>query len=1385
MEAVVIDVTDENFESALAANAAMDDERTEDDFDNLSVTDEIPDGILPQDKFTTEFIERAFSQSDDAPKAPPRLRRSATSTPRPESQQDQVKSSEDSFYSMAQKPKSQSDDHSSSSGPKSESFATARDEPSSKKRSGSKKDEPAFQVAAIEVSKSADNSLKEDLSTGSKEGKPKTKKSRSRSSSLDKSKKRRSKKSKSPGSVSSLSSDKDEAEAKNKAEMEKIDKTINLLEKSKKLQEGLATIELQTALDFSAQKQMPPEFSSTAQKLQIEIAAIEKDIEKSGSPAPENLQKLAQTAKKFNADLEVAPKPSGLLAKTFDVIVATTKEFCTDVAQAIQDVVIEPVLNVQGIEETSTFEDLQRGLMEAARQLSPEAPESEHFLRKPPQLVKQLSGEKPLLVLAESTRNIKKAVMEKQSSLESEHSIDLEQVNRIEALSECNKTFEHALELIEKHSNFEFENEADQPAVVMAVAQCSRELHKAIQLIEEQAALEISVTNEASELQTLAQSAKELQEALLQVEMDMQIQPDLLYGDNRFENVLSETGIKSMSMSELSHTLAQQMGPEAIRPLVSTQATALEPEAVSLAQEKTKTASGAMKKHTIEKNAAVSNVVQTVEEGQSMSLSYQGDEATLAAQEDISVKKATAITSAQNILDSTKPTPEEKITSAKATQLVESCLATGVQDSKLILEERDVSISEIQQTMASANIEQCLVASSTQHTDVFEERDKSIITGEKPKFEKATGKLEQCFEAGIQRSDIALEERDVSIADNNILKTAKAARGIEPCLESGVQSSEAIFEERDVSIASAKIDSAVATKNIESCLQTGVQSADTLLEDRDVSIASGRSQESQKAVASIEPCLATGVKHRDTVLEERDVSIGSEKLHQPTKATQSIELCLQTGVQAEANVYEERDVSIASQTSAKLKKASKTIEEGFVTGVVGQAAIFEERDISLSTQSGATSLETLAQSVEEFHRGVATIQQQVILDASLESMSEHASLTQLKALAKSAGTFHNALLQVEEQIVMESQEPRQEEPVLSALAEAKMAFESGIALIEQQIVMEGCDKTISEETRLETLAQSAKEFQRGLLLIEKQVVMETSTDLEEKKDCTNLNTLATNLQEMQKGLAFIEQNIIMHDSQDPTTMTSEAFTTAAESYELKGLDYDIDPKLQIMDPTSDDSSLADVISMDERSSASKFSMAQDKLNLKDDDSVASILASQHKDTSENVFSLLEEELSDSQSKAENAEKLSQDIADRSRSVSAAQSPHSSRRDLDKSMEDLPQSESYKEYKEMLNREKEAKSSVNLQRLMEQYPEDVVLKLAREKEESDAAAKKAREMALEKMIEKREKQEALLLQHGLIRPRSNEGLTESSEELRGSRSSLGSAKYDEQVEEVIK
>lgn len=1338
MEAVVIDVTDENFESALAANAAADDERTEDDFDNLSVTDEIPDGILPQDKFTSEFIERAFSQSDDLPKAPPRTRRSATSTPRPESAQDQIKSSEDSYYSVAQKQsKSHADDHSSSSAPKSESFATARDsEPIIKRRSLKKKDEPAFQVAAIEVSNSAENSVKDDISVG-KEGKPKTKKSRSRSTSLDKSKKRRSKKSKSPGSVSSLSSaDKDEADAKNKAEMDKIDKTLNLLEKSKKLQEGLATIELQTALDVSSQKQMPAQFSSTAQKLQLEIAAIEKDIEKSGSPAPEKLQKLAQTASKFNADLEVAPKPSGLLAKTFDVIVATTKEFCQDVAQAVKDVVIEPVLRVEGVEDTSTFEDLQRGLMEVARQLSPEAPESEHFLRKPPQLVKQLSGEKPLLVLAESTRNIKKAVMEKQSSLESEHSIDLEQVNRIEALSECNKTFEHALELIEKHSNFEFENQADQPAVAIAVAQCSRELHKAIQLIEEQAALEVSVTNEASELQELAQSARELQEALLQVEMDMQIQPDLLYGDDRFETVLSETGIKSMSMSELNQTLAQQMTPEINRALVSAQNTALEPEATSLGIEKIDAQSGSLKKHALEKSAATSNVVHAVEEGNSINLSYQGDEATLAAERDVSVKKATAAVSAQQIMDSAKPSEVTEVHTSQATQKLESFLVSGVQEPVMVLEEREASISEMQLTQANAKLEQCLVAGQMQVTDIFEERDQSTASVVAPKLAQATEQVEQCLEAGIQRVETALEDRDSSIA-------------------------------------SMKIDTAVAHSNVEACLQSGVQSSETLLDARDTSIALER-EEGRKAIASMEPCFETSMKRSETVLEERDVSIASEKFPQQNQATESIEMCLQTGVHSVAHLLEERDVSISSAPTLKLEKASKKIEDGFVIGVVGQAAVFEEGDASMSTQSGVTSLETLAKSVEEFHRGVATIQQQVILDASLGSMTDQASLAQLKALATSASIFHDALLNVEEQIVMESQESRQDEIAVAALAEAKLAFESGIALIEQQIVLEGCDKTVSEEIRLETLAQSAKEFQRGLLLIEKQVVMESSVDFEENKDAANLNTLATNLQEMQKGLAFIEQNIILHDSQDPTTMTSEAFTTAAESYELKGLDYDVDPKLLIVDPNSDDSSLADVVSMDDRSTGSRFSLAKDNLMLKDDDSVASVLASQHKDNSENVFSLLEEELSDSKNKEKDEQHFQGDDA-KSENVSAPQSPQSSRRDLDKSTEELPQSESYKEYKEMLSRERVEKPSVNTQRLLDKYPEDVALQIARDQEEREEAARKARESALEKMIEKREKQEALLIKHGLIRPKSNEELTDSTEELRGSRTSLTSAK----------
>ncbi|XP_059475294.1 titin homolog [Neocloeon triangulifer] len=1371
MEAVVIDVTDENFESALAANAAMDDDKTEDDFDNLSITDDIPEGILPQDKFTTEFIERAFNQpGDEAPKAPPRQKRSATSTPRPESQNEQVKSSEDSFYSVAQKQsKSQADDHSSSSQPKSESYASARDtESSGKKKPSKKNDEPAFQVAAIEVSKSADSSLKEDLSSASKEGKSKAKKSRSRSSSLEKHKKRKTRKSKSPGSVGSQSSDKDDE--KQKIEIAKIDSTINLLEKSKKLQEGLATIELQTALDISAQKQMPAQFANTAKKLQIEIAAIEKDIEKSGSPATENLQKLAETANQFNADLSEAPKPSGLLAKTFDIIVSTTKEFCQDVAQAIQVVVIDPVINVQEVEQTSTFEDLQRGLMEVARQLSPEAPEiqSEYHLKKPPQLVKQLSGEKPLLVLAESTRNIKKAVMEKQSSLESEHSIDLEQVNRIEALSQCNKTFELALEFIEKHSNYEFENAADQPAVAVAVAQCSRELHKAIQLIEEQAALEKSVTNEATELQTLVESARELQEALLQVEMDMQIQPEF-YGDERFENVLSENDIKTMSISELNQAMAMQIEPEANPPIVFYQNTALEMEPKSFAATEILSAEGAQSQEAITKAIATASENQALDAGTGISMSYK-DDRTVAAEKEVSVVKETATAASQEALHSTKPTPESTVAQvAKASEVIEPCLPTSVQDVKMVMEERELSISEIQPTVATKNVESCLEVGTKNISIALEERDESIVSEQRPITATASQKIESFLEIGVQSAETALEERDASISTPAQDQKASATGSIEPCLATGVQNQDAVFEERDVSISEKRAFTAQASQNIEPHLQSAVQSHETALEDRDVSIASTEDQGITKAVESIEPCLQTGLKLAETVLEERDASIKSEFALTPAKATQSLEMCLQTGVQDVATVFEERDVSTTSGSKIKLEKAVKTVEEGFMIGVVAQEPILAEQEASISTQSGVSSLETLAQSVEEFHRGVATIQQQVILDANLESMSEHTSISQLKALAKSANIFHNHLIHVEEQIVLESQNITPDEIALSALAEAKLAFECGIALIEQQIVMEGCDKTISEENRLDTLAQSAREFQRGLLLIEKQVVLETGTDLEQK-ETTNRSALATNLQEMQKGLAFIEQNIVLHDSQDVTTMTSEAFTTAAESYELKGLDYDVNPQLQIAEPHSEDSSLADVVSMDDRSSTSHFSLAQEKEVLKDDDSVASILASQQKSVGENVFSILEEELSDSQGKAEAGEKEGQDEINE---PAEARSPSSLQRELEISTEDLVPSESFKEYKEMLYRERLSKSTnVNLQRLLDMYPEDVALKIAKEKEEADEAAQRAREMALERLIEKREQKEVEML-----KARSSESLARSTEDVRGSRTSLHSMTED--------
>ncbi|XP_065350367.1 titin homolog isoform X3 [Cloeon dipterum] len=1402
MEAVVIDVTDENFESALAAHAAVEDDKTEDDFDNLSITDEIPEGILPQDKFTTEFLDRAFTQpSEEPPKAPPRQRRSATSTPRPDSQNEQVKSSEDSFYSVAQKqPKSQSDD----SAGKSESFATAKDsESSGRKKARAKKDEPAFQVAAIEVSKSAESSLAEDLSA--KDGKPaKAKKSRSRSSSLDKTKKRRSKKSKSPGSIGSQSSDKDDE--KKKQEMAKIDSTLNLLEKSKKLQEGLATIELQTALDFSAQKQMPAQFANTAQKLQCEIAAIERDIEKSGSPAPENLHKLAQTAHRFNTDLAEAPKPTGLLAKTFDVIVETTKEFCQDVAQAIQDVVIEPVLTVQGVEQTSTFEDLQRGLQEVARQLSPEAPESEHLLRKPPQLVKQLSGEKPLLVLAESTRNIKKAVMEKQSSLESEHSIDMEQDNRIEALSQCNKTFEHALKLIEKHSNYELESSADKQAVVVAVAQCSRELHKAIQLIEEQAALEISVTNEASEMQTLLSSARELQEALLQVEMDMQIQHEIEYGDDRFESVMSE--IKSMSVTDVNQTLAQHVIDQDVHaPIFSAENVAVEhAKPVEPAQ-------GTALREDVKQSTAVVAQVETFDAGQSLSTSYRADE-TLAGQADVSVHKAAATVGAQEALVSAEPAPESAVVAqARASETLESCLPTTLQEAKTVFEERDRSISEIQATMATPLVETCLEA-GVKESSVFLESGLASLAPAKPaRVARAEESLEPCLEAGVQQAataleerdvsiseaavperaaavermevclqsvqqshettfeerrdvpiapaperaaaiesmeaclqtvqqshEIALEERDVSISAAAVPERAAAVEGMEACLQTVQQSHEIALEERDVSISSDRGVAAVtATQSIESCLQIGQQRTEFALEDRDVSIASDVS--GQRAIQSIEPCLETGVEHGELVLEERDASIKSELAPIASKAKQSIEECLMTGTQSTATVLEEKDASIASSVPVQAEKASRAVEESFATGV--QTVVHEEKEVSLSTRSAATSLETLAKSVEEFHRGVATIQQQVIMEANMISITENTSMDQLQSLARSANIFHDHLLQVEEQIVMESQSSKPDETISAALAEAKLAFASGIALIEQQIVMEGCDKTVSEENRLETLAQSAREFARGLLLIEKQVVMESHADLEEK---ANRTSLATNLQEMQKGLAFIEQNLVLCDSQDPTTMTSEAFTTAAESYEMKELEYDV----QVQEAHDEDSSLADVVSMD------KFSLAKEQ-PVKDDDSVASILQQQ----TENVFSALEEELSDTKMKQEAA------------SPSPPQSPSSSRRELDKSTEELVPSESFKEYKEMLYRERMTEgSNVNLQRLLDMYPEDIALKIAREKEEADEAAKRARELALEKLIEKREQKEV-----EMMKARSNESLARSSEDIRGSRSSLRSPTED--------
>ncbi|CAB3382380.1 Hypothetical predicted protein [Cloeon dipterum] len=1368
MEAVVIDVTDENFESALAAHAAVEDDKTEDDFDNLSITDEIPEGILPQDKFTTEFLDRAFTQpSEEPPKAPPRQRRSATSTPRPDSQNEQVKSSEDSFYSVAQKqPKSQSDD----SAGKSESFATAKDsESSGRKKARAKKDEPAFQVAAIEVSKSAESSLAEDLSA--KDGKPaKAKKSRSRSSSLDKTKKRRSKKSKSPGSIGSQSSDKDDE--KKKQEMAKIDSTLNLLEKSKKLQEGLATIELQTALDFSAQKQMPAQFANTAQKLQCEIAAIERDIEKSGSPAPENLHKLAQTAHRFNTDLAEAPKPTGLLAKTFDVIVETTKEFCQDVAQAIQDVVIEPVLTVQGVEQTSTFEDLQRGLQEVARQLSPEAPESEHLLRKPPQLVKQLSGEKPLLVLAESTRNIKKAVMEKQSSLESEHSIDMEQDNRIEALSQCNKTFEHALELIEKHSNYELESSADKPAVVVAVAQCSRELHKAIQLIEEQAALEISVTNEASEMQTLLSSARELQEALLQVEMDMQIQHEIEYGDDRFESVMSE--IKSMSVTDVNQTLAQHVVDADVHvPIFSSENVEVEhAKPVEPVQ-------GTVLREDVKQSAAVVGQVETFDAGQSLSTSYRADE-TLAGQVDVSVHKAAATVGAQEALVAAQPAQESAVVAqARASETLESCLPTTLQEAETVFEERDRSISEIQATTATPLVETCLEAGVKESAVFLESGVTSLAPAKPARVARAEESLEPCLEAGVQQAATALEERDASISAAAVPERAEAVELMEACLQSVQQSHETTFEERrdvpiapapqraaavesmeaclqtvqqsheialeerDVSISSDRGVAAVtATQSIESCLQIGLQGTEVALEDRDVSIASDVS--GQRAVQSIEPCLETGVEHGELVLEERDASIKSELAPVASKAKQSIEECLVTGTQSVATVLEEKDASIASNVPVQAEKASRAVEESFATGV--QTVVHEEKEASLSTRSAATSLETLAKSVEEFHRGVATIQQQVIMEANMIAMTENTSMDQLQSLARSANIFHDHLLQVEEQIVMESQSSKPDEIISAALAEAKLAFASGIALIEQQIVMEGCDKTVSEENRLDTLAQSAREFQRGLLLIEKQVVMESHADLEER---ANRTSLATNLQEMQKGLAFIEQNLVLCDSQDPTTMTSEAFTTAAESYEMKELEYDV----QVQEAHDEDSSLADVVSMDDRS---KFSLAKEQL-VKDDDSVASILQQQ----TENVFSALEEELSDTKMKQEAA------------SPSPPQSPSSSRRELDKSTEELVPSESFKEYKEMLYRERMTEgSNVNLQRLLDMYPEDIALKIAREKEEADEAAKRARELALEKLIEKREQKEV-----EMMKARSNESLARSSEDVRGSRSSLRSPTED--------
>ncbi|KAF4519135.1 hypothetical protein B566_EDAN007408 [Ephemera danica] len=1627
MEAVVIDVTDEAFETALAANASADDERTDADLDNLSITDEIPDGVLPQDKLTTDFLERAFSppsQKDDAdnvPKPPPRSHRKPLTPVQQHIPDDNVKSSDDSFYSMAQK-----ENESAATGNKSvteslnETFASAKTDLSENKKK--KKGELAYQVAAMEIEQAQEPNSKEDGMSESK----RRKSSRSRSSSIERKKKSRSKENESPtmkqGNVSLITTSADQtkisilgeapteyektqlalfaskanacekvlrflsenkketpasilsaendlchglkiienvtmaevleekleensvlsyldeaktsfAKAQEKIEyipnsealvymqiaksfeqavqlMEKhissqvdqlntdetemsalleeaskkftnalsecaeekrkyhstealkcneethllkcdfslfekeliiesgnipknksvnfesnekllkaiscfqaglsllsdenkqecitklregqsnIDECLSLeikdieekatpikysvvtleqaitnctnveesktisnslkaiheclsnqnvqnafadaskkaqkgeikqasqkiMESSLEIQKGLAMIELEAALEFSSENSNISRLACSAQKLQRDLTKIKDDGIDENTNNVAILQNIATSSQIFQEELLSTQDAPGILSKTFNALIETTKEFCNDVAQAIQDIVINKDENIIPETNVNPFETLQRGLLEVTEQLEFEAKDfhaSQNSVSTQ-NLQKQLSEESPLHVLAESTRQLQKAVIEKQSSIESEQRLDAANSNKLEILAQCNKTFEKALMLIDQHSNIETAITEEQPSIALAIAQCSHDLHNAIELIENEAQKENlsgQEEDEISDLQTLAVSARELQFALLQVEEKYSLSiPEVKERKEVTKDVKEKKEMFACEKSEdyifeLEEELSvSQQDDTSFVENLALSANDMQRELKVLSDDFANatpyTEEDCKKKlNEIKSKAKLFHEgLQLVENQALLSTADIGLKEQQIVKVEALAKAKLSFEDGLQIINSSE-TNEIKTSSIDALKLCTSKFSQGLQCiAESVFEgnacENLCNISEVGVKVGAqvpTSFERNAFDNLCNIAEVNVKVDAQVPTSDSKTVylpSKIDGNvlktlattLHEMIENVSCTEGVAYEEK----SDEHVRSYSQSRMHFSRSLEiiekelaqlnsMDVDTRRDMCHEMELALEEIQLGVAIIEEYVVWELDTGTMNSSIPIEQlsklvqltHEIKVEANPVEEQVKDeihfVTELHEQIIQESLHATELQEEivqeslnanevqgslqfeaaASINVESKIMH-PTNENEDI-ISVQTN-----QVINENEGQIATSIVEELKNVAEMLGEVNVgrmgqlenlpkaheTGIIS----FSEQEVStMSTKTDMSDLATLAHSVEEFSRGVATVIQQEGLEADVLSLSDMTSVSKLQALAETARTFYENLAQVDEKTVLEEAENLLPTTVKNAVAECKQSFERGIAIIEKTLLFEKLGSSFSESneiSKLEALAKSAHEFQHGLQVIEQQVLLDAECkSMSDKDAASKLITIAGNVQELQKDLAVMEQTVpleITENIKETTLMQKEiAKILNIDTSLVQGME----EYCKVYEPYSEPSSVAEVASISDESighNVDKFEIKDDiqlQVYREEDVDMGKFIDHQLSSNSD-VFAMLQQELQD-------------------------------------------------------------------------------------------------------------------------------------------------------------